>query len=277
MNKKVLGVVAFMLFSFYGNAQTITKLNAEGYFAKISPDGETVVFSSTNGYKGLNKLNLKTKHVDVLSKEASAGYKAVVNNDCVFYKTEENAKQVHVLNLKVKSLNKVYSTSINAVVLQKKSLGKTISYIPVDVTSSKDLNAVNIIYSNGDVKQIASKIGDRKIWVSLSPNRTKILYTVVGKQTFVTDLNGNVLETIERAEAPKWANDKTIVFMITNEKNDDFISSNIYKYTLGTDKEILLTSNFNEISLYPVMSEDETKVVFNNEKGELYLIETTKN
>ncbi|MCK5824452.1 MAG: hypothetical protein KAG96_03500 [Ichthyobacteriaceae bacterium] len=273
MNKKVLGVVAFMLFSFYGNAQTITKLNAEGYYTDISPDGNTVVFSEQS-YDGLKKINLDTKEIEVLSKETKAGYSVVVNNNQVLYKTIKS--EVNILNINTKVLKKVSALSTVSANYNQGTFGKKNLNIPVEAVSSKDLYSVNIVYADGVVNKIANKVGENKIWVSLSPDKSKVLYTVVGQQTFITDLSGKVISTIKRAEAPKWANNNTIVFMITAENRDDFTEGNIYKYTVGDKEEVLLTNNFNKIAMYPVMSANEAKVVFNTVDGEIYLIETTK-
>ena len=271
--KLVTSLVVLVLFSVYGNSQTISKLNQNGYYANFTPDGENIVFSSSS-FKGLKIMDLTSTKVEVLNNEVGSGYNPVITDTKVFFSTRENKQQVTELDLDTKSTNVFNHSSKLAVCNQ--GLGKKTSNLPVDAKSSNDLSSVEIIYANGISNQINIEKDKNKVWVSLSPDRTKILYTVVGQKTFITDLKGNVLASLERAEAPKWANNNTIVYMLTSEDIDYITNGEIFTFSINTKKSTSLTGEFNDIALYPAMSVDESKVVFNNDKGELFLINLTK-
>jgi tricorn protease-like protein len=271
--KLITSLVVFVLFSVYANSQTITKLNQNGSYANFTPNGENIVFSGFS-FKGLKIMDLNSSKVEVLNEEPGAGYNPVINNEKVFFSTRRNKQQVIELDLKTKS-TKVFN-QVSKFAVSNASLGKKSSSLPIEARSSNDLSSVDLIYADGISNQINIEKDKNKVWVSLSPDRTKILYTVVGQKTFIIDLKGNVLASLERAEAPKWANNNTIVYMLTQENIDFITDGDIYTFSLTTKKSTSLTSKFGEIALYPAMSVDESKVVFNNDKGELFLINLTK-
>lgn len=276
-NKLIVSIVLLVFSSFYGNAQTIKKLSETGFYANFTPDGQKVVFSSSN-FKGLKLMDLNSSEVEVLSDEVGAGYDPVVENQKVFFNTRNNKLQVQELNFNTK-ITKVYSNrSKKAVSVGGISLGKNISGLPVDAKSSADLSAIELIYSDGTSKLINVDKKTNKVWVSLSPDRTKILYSVVGQETFITDLKGNVIAGIDRAEAPAWGSNNKIVFMLTEDdsRGEYIVGSDIFIFDIKNKKSLKLTTKFKEVALYPAMSSDDNKVIFNNDKGDLFLINLKK-
>ena len=261
--------------SFSVSAQTISKLNVQGFHANFTPDGKNIIFTSSN-YEGLKKLNVNTSTVEVLNREAGAGYNPIVGDDRVFFKTNKNKQEVLELDYKTQSLKKYSSTNSAIVFFENSNLKKNNSNLPIQAKSSSDLSSVELIYADGLSNLINIEKYKNKVWVSLSPDRTKILYTVVGQKTFITDLEGNTIASLDRTESPKWANDNTIVYMLTSENLDYITDGDIYSYSLNTKKITSLTSKFSDVALYPAMSVDEGKVVFNNDQGELFLINLTK-
>ena len=271
----ITSLVVSVLFSVYGNSQTITKLNHSGYYANFTPDGESIVFSGSD-FKGLKKMNISTSRLIVLSKDLGAGYNPVVENKKVLFSTRADKSSSMEFDFETESLIKHNNSSKYNVQFKNLNLGKNTSNLPVEAKSSSDLSSVELIYSDGVSNLINIEKDKNKVWVSLSPDRTKILYTVVGQKTFIIDLKGNVVASLDRAESPKWANNNTIVYMLTSEDVDFITAGDIYSFSLNTKKSTSLTSKFSDIALYPAMSVDESKVVFNNDKGELFLINLTK-
>ncbi|MCK5789176.1 MAG: hypothetical protein KAH32_09260, partial [Chlamydiia bacterium] len=145
--------------------------------------------------------------------------------------------------------------------------------LPIEARATVNLKAIELIYSDGRVVLIDNiDEGENRVWVSLSPDREKVLFTVVGQKTYITDLKGNVISYIDEAQAPKWANNNTVVFMKTLDNGDEILRGDIFTYKLNSAQPIILTDAFNDVALFPSMCEDESKVVFSTDKGELYII-----
>lgn len=261
--------------SFGIKAQSITKLKQQGFHAVFTPNGEDVVFSTSN-FSGLKVLDLEFMKIDVLSDEAGAGYGAIVQDDRVFYKTRDSKIIVNEVDFATKKKLQFNNKSISVIADSYNGISKKKSSLPVSAMPSSDLFSIKLIYSDGIVNEIVKKQGENKVWVSLSPDRTKVLYTVVGGKTIVVDLQGNVLVQLKRAEAPKWANNNEIVYMLTSDNRDYITASDIYSLNIKENKNTILTSKFDDVALYPDMSNKGDKVIFNNREGELFLI-TLKN
>ena len=274
-NRLIIGIVILVLFSLKGNSQTITKLSEIGFYAKFTPNGENIVFSSSN-FQGLKKINLKTSEVEILSDGAGVGYNTIVENDRVLYefKKEKGSTNIYYFDSKVVKVLKGENKS--SVRFKDLSSGKNISNLPIEAKPSSDLSSIELVYPQGIKNEIKIDKSTNKVWVSLSPDRTKVLYTVVGRKTHVVDLKGNIIATIDRAESPTWVNNNTIIYMLTKDNVDYITDSDVYVYSLKQEKSVLLTSKYDVIALFPAMSVDEKKVVFNNDKGELFLINLTK-
>ncbi len=271
-NKIISSIFVLVLFSFYGNAQVISKLSQNGFYARFTPNGENIVFSSSD-FTGLKKMNIESTKTEILSSDIGAGYNPIVDNDKVLFSTRGNRGVVNQVEYKSKKVTTFNNTNLYSIQAKELSAGKKQSNLPIGAKSSNDLSSIEIIYADGSSKLVNTDKATNKIWVSLSPNKNMILYTVVGQETFITDLKGNVIASLERTETPRWANDNTIVYMLTKEKIDYITAGDIYKFNLEDKKSSLLTSKFDGIAMYPDMTVDGNKVVFNNAKGELFLIQ----
>ena len=271
-NKIISSIFVLVLFSFYGNAQVISKLSQNGFYAKFTPNGENIVFSSSD-FTGLKKMNIESTKTETLSSDVGAGYNSIVENNKVLFSTRGNRGVVNQIEYKSKKVTMFNNTNLYSIQAKELSAGKKQSNLPIGAKSSNDLSSVEIIYADGSTKLVNTNKTTNKIWVSLSPNKKMILYTVVGQETFITDLKGKVIASLDRTETPRWANDNTIVYMLTKEKIDYITAGDIYKFNLDNKKSSLLTGKFDGIAMYPDMTVDGNKVVFNNAKGELFLIQ----
>lgn len=275
MKRGLVTALIVLAFSLGINAQTIIKLNEKGAHATFTPDGKNIVFSTSN-YKGLKVLNLESSKVDVLSDEKRAGYNVIVLNDRVLFKAGNIKNKVNEVSFTTKEL-KVYDNLYAASLLYSTSkLSKQADNFPVSAKSSGDLYSIELIYSDGLVNQISTKKGENKVWVSLSPDRTKVLYSVVGGKTYIVDLKGNTVASINKAESPKWSDNNTVVYMLTKDNHDYITQGDVYVFNIKSNITQSLTDMFDDIALYPAMSVDGSRIVFNSDKGELYLINLSK-
>ncbi len=108
--------------------------------------------------------------------------------------------------------------------------------------------------------------------MSLSPDASKILFTALGKGTFVCDLEGKIISEIGYLNAPIWYNDNFVVGMVDKDDGLRVVSSKITMRSLDGSvvKEL---SKANEIAMYPTASQQAGKIVYNTDIGELLVTE----
>jgi len=112
------------------------------------------------------------------------------------------------------------------------------------------------------------------IWPSLSPDGTKLLFTKGGKGTYISDLQGNILQEIGYANAPKWSTDGNwLVYMKDHDDGTDFTASDIFVYSVKDKKEYRITATDDRIEMYPSWNEEMTKIVFETTIGIIYIAE----
>ena len=131
-----------------------------------------------------------------------------------------------------------------------------------------------ILYSYGTSK-IMTPSGDMYyLWPSVSPNDDMIAYTDM-KDLVVTDLNGNILFTIDEARAPKWSPDgEYIVFMRDYDDGHTFTSSELFIVRVSNQEVFQLTNTENRLEMYPSWSPDGNKIACEDAKNDEILILT---
>lgn len=118
-----------------------------------------------------------------------------------------------------------------------------------------------ILYSFGTSKRL-KPAGDRPhLWPSVSPDQKK-LCVVGGNDLYVSDLNGNVLFTVENARAPQWSPDgKWIAFMRDYDDGYVITASDIFVVSADGSEIIRLTVSPGHFEMYPQWSPDGSQIV----------------
>ncbi len=128
---------------------------------------------------------------------------------------------------------------------------------------------------------ITSKAGTKKympsgegnyIWVSLSPDKTKIVYNFNGRETLISDLNGNILAKLGHFHAPRWLNNDILIGMNDKDNGEVIISSEIVSYSFKNGITKKLTNTSNRIELYPAVSLNAKQIAFHTDKGEIFIM-----
>lgn len=231
-----------------GRIKRITNASGAGLDPVFSFDGNEILFRENkiiNGkiFSSLKSYNLKTQKVFL--KEDNI-------RDLKFLKTTNNISKSY---LKQNEIAQIFTSA---------SLSKTTSD---DISVAVDMNKI-ILYQNG-VKKYLSPAGDGYyIWPSVSPDKSKLLFTLAGKGTYVSDLQGNILKKIGYANFPSWSPDGNwILFMKDLDNGEVIISSEIYIANINTGKYFLLTENQNEISLYPTWGSSINEIYYHTDNG----------
>ncbi|MEX2371546.1 MAG: hypothetical protein WD578_11105 [Bacteroidales bacterium] len=145
------------------------------------------------------------------------------------------------------------------------------SDIPVTDNVTVDGKKI-ILQRNNDKKELKPTGDNYYVWPSLSPDGQNILFTAVGKGTYVSDLDGNITADIGILNAPVWLNNQWVLGMI--DKDDGYVTthSDVYAVHLETGKKVEISADGEIIALYPKASPDGDRILFHNLKGEVFAV-----
>jgi Tol biopolymer transport system component len=278
--------------------QITTKSQGEFYYPQFSFDGSKIFFTSES-YKGLWYYDAAAKAIVNLNNLHGAGYQPVISKDGnkVMFRVDDYSEGIKKSAMVLQDVN-----SKSLVTIEEKTRGLSAPIHRIDdkvvYTKADEVNAVlinsaaklnkneitdmfayvdnsNIVLAANGSKKILSPLGKGNyIWSSVSPDKTKLLFTLAGKGTFISDLNGTILYEIGYANAPVWSPDgKWILYMVDKDDGTNFISSDIFISSADDNKKFQLTNEPDRINMYPLWSSKGDKVVFNSAEGEIILLE----
>lgn len=301
--------ISFALISSVAFAQKLSvvetvritdKSQGEFYFPKATPDGSKIFFTSAS-YNGLWYYDLASKKVVPFTSERGAGYNFTFSNDSksVFYRvsnfgktglresqtifqkniqtsqkqTLESARELSTPT--VLASNKVAYLANNNVVLKSDgtSLKKNAKSQAVSETVAYIDNENIVLYTKG-IKKVLAPLGEGSyLWPSVSPDGTKLLFTVAGRGTYVSDLQGNVLVKLGYAHAPQWSPDgKWITYMVDTDNGLAITGSDIFAVSTDGTQKYQLTDTKDLYEMYPEWTNDGNGIVFHSDEGNIYLM-----
>jgi hypothetical protein len=289
---KSLAILVFVVLS--ANAQTVSKretLAQTGFNPVLNVDGDKLLYTAS-GFSGLNLVDLKTNAIVEISKDAGAGYEPQFSTDNaqIYYRktTFENNRRFNAVqsyDLKTKRnselltpqrlLNKIYPLNNGVVAFSGKNILRATATksnaTPVVVSANEELK---IMLYNGKISYLnpLNMPEPRYIWVSLSPDSKKILFTAAGKGTYICDLNGKILSSLGSVNAPVWFNDNFVVAMEDKDDGHRVISSKIVLISVAkkTKTDISLPS---KIAMYPTASGKANRISYHTEDGDIEVVD----
>jgi len=233
----------------------INDLQGAGYEPVFSPDGQKVYFRTDNfvNYKRYSSLAVQTisdKQVDYLAKDVRRlSTPALIGKQTVIYRQDKNLNAVNT-GTKEKML--------------AKSVAETYGF-----TEDQKI----VLVSNGVRKEMTPVGEGNYIWLSLSPDKTKILFTLIGSGTFVSDLTGNLLVKLGKANAPQWSPDgKWIVYMVDEDDGHTITAADIWAVTSDGVTKVQLTNTADDIEMYPNWAPAMDRIVCGTDNGRIILI-----
>ena len=261
----------------------------------MSPDGSYILLTSTTN-KGLQKYDLQTGEISVITENEGAGYNpqiAADGNDIVYRETTlgsdklrrstllrhslvNSKKEVLVKdsrNLEGYTIHGGTILAVNKRQLKTAQLGKTKAE-PAPVLSIN--NGQLMITRNGQTSVLSPNGQDKSyIWPSVSPDGRHICYYVCGVGCYVSDIDGSNVKFIARdCRAAKWYNDNVLVAMADKDNGEFVTESAVVAYTLDGKQQILTPNSI--IAMYPYASANGEKIVCSTYSGETYLITVSK-
>ncbi len=306
MKKKILFVVIFLLSVFYLQAQAIKVVDTDiipteesRYMSpRFSPDGEKILFTQF-GYKGLWLYDLEKKSIQQINDYPGAGYepKFTADGKKIVFRADEyiNKRRYSALAIqaigdqkpqylteKMRHLSPALLLDSDRLVYRENDDVKGIrldheksneSIITGEVYGYID-NGKIIIHKNGIRNELVPIQNEDYIWFSLSPDKSEFVFTVVGGSTFISDIDGNILTELGKANAPGWSPDgKWIVYMVDEDDGHVITASDIWVYNLESKTKMQLTKTSDLHEMYPVWSPKMDKIVCALDSGKIAIIE----
>jgi len=256
------------------------------------------LFFTTPGYKGLYYYDLINPEIDRLTESPGAGYEPAVNNDGTeaVYRTYtlKNGRQYYsiinintltkektVLQKEVRDLSvpRIFADGTIAFALHsalKKNTNFTIQQnkqIP-ETQTTVFIEDQKIVLFKGDKRRTIEPRGPGSyIWPELSPSGKQLLFKKLGDGCYISDLNGNILSSLGNINAPHWSPDgKHIVYMADTDDGRQITSSEIHIIKADGSHDVQLTGTEDKIELYPRWGNDSNTIIYNTEKGQIYLM-----
>lgn len=294
--KKTL--LIFMLFGQMVFAQHIDVLSIKivdktasgGYYHPVFSPTHQYLLTTDVSYKGLKQISLLNGEIKNITDEPGAGYGVRISNDgsAIMYRKNElvnnlkySSLMLHQLKAGTKqqlvsptreqlvtafSVNKPFY--VKGTKLNRQSVALS-ELIPVTQTEDRKL----VLYNKGIRKVLTPNgINESYFWSSVSPDFTRIVYTVAGKGTFVCDMNGLNVKSLGKLSAPKWLNNNWVVGMDDKDNGEFITASSIIAVSVNAKSRQVLTQGTEMIALYPAASADAKQIAFCTEKGQLYLM-----
>lgn len=285
--------------SFYKTSkpEQISRL-ASGFFNPVfSPDGKKILLTGERN-SGLFVYDLEKDDLSTITTVKGAGMDAGFSPDSKFvYYVTKTAKRYRgsssliiqdvgsterkVIVSRIKQLKVIPShagTVNNSIVFFEDGIIRhydmsTMRTSPsnsgvVSAFSNYELNLTS--YKNGVMSVINPKGSGDYLWVSLSPNKKRVLFTVSGKGTFSCNLNGSGLIDYGKLHAPVWTPSGNVIGMEDFDDGSQYTKSDIVMVSGDGTSRKVLTKKTDSICLFPVVSPDEKTVIFNDEKGAIY-------
>ena len=295
--KKLLFLIALLgqtVFAQQINVKSVELLKcteAGGYcFAMYSPQG-TYLLTSTANYTGLKQITLATGEVKTITQEPGAGYDVKISADesTILFKKTEFIDKLRYTSLHQYSFTDKKTTQVEKATREKltpaftqnepmyakgnKNLVKSAkAVLTTPVVTIEDMKMV--VYSGNTSKVLTPNGVDATyFWASVSPDGKHIVYyTTATQSTFVCNIDGTNVVSLGKINAPAWLNNQWIVGMDDKDDGHVMLSSTIVAVTAnGKIRQTLATPSL-KIAMYPAASPDGKQIAFENENGQIYLM-----
>jgi len=298
--KRISAFLCFALIAinFMAELPVVTKRyslpdNAGARFHPVFNASGDKLLHTVSGYAGLSLYDLNSKTTTTISNDAGSGFEPVfANNDSrIFYRRTsfENGRKsdaIVAFNLSDNSTINMISPrrdvrQVNAFEngflvsadekVMKVTFGKTGNDNLLYVTTEN----LKIVLYDRNIKKILNPKGatdSRYIWVSLSPDKQKILFTAAGQGTFVSDLHGKIIASLGYLNAPVWYNNVWVVGMNDKDDGHRLLSSEVIMKHLYNGNTVRLSES-GEKAMYPTAAPG--KVAWHTENGKIQIVELT--
>ena len=302
MRKVLLALAVGITFSGMAqilNVGSIEKVNIpenrDNVVAAISPQGDYLLITSSSN-KGLTKFDLATQQSTLVTNAEGAGFDVMISDDgenIVYRETSFNANHLRLSALSAKNLRtgaqqrlveptrnlegvaiqNATAMAIDGGILKAHELngGKAVTTRPVLSIKNRQL----MITKNGETRIFSPNGTDHSyLWVSVSPDGTKVVYFIASNGAWVCDIDGQNAQRIGIIRAPQWVGNDVIVGMFDQDDGEFIYASKIIAADLNGNQQELTGDNV--VAMYPHVNAAGNKIAFSTPAGEAYIININK-
>lgn len=268
--------------------------NMEAFYPFFGKDNSQIFFTTGN-YKGLYKVDAESKQYSIISELNGAGYNPLlIDDETIVYRSHQimegrkyQSVTAHELPTGQKSIfekdkrklklpYQMQSSSlliINDNQLDKKQIPNSKLSKSNSTTNAVYVENNNLNYVTGNETKQLNPLGKGVyVWESISNDGTMILFTFGNRGAFICDLEGNIIDNIQDAHFPRFSpDDKYISYMIDKDDGNNYISSDIYVYSLESKKSFPITQTNDTIEMYANWSRTGNQLVYNTINGQLFI------
>ncbi len=306
MKHKTVVFVIFLVAVLSAAAQNVRVVSNEaltsktdGYFCcpQMDKPGNQLFFTGS-GYRGLYQYDLMTGKMSRITDAPGAGYEPALTEDGsgVVYRTyrlKDGRRFYSIINSNMRTNEKtVLQSERRALSVPRVFRNGTIAYtlhsqIEKDTRfasrknekDAQEQTAVFIenqkiaLFVNGEKRFLKPRGEGSYIWPELSPSGKRLLFKKLGDGCYISDLDGQILSYLGNINAPHWSPDgKHIVYMADIDDGQQITASEIHIINADGSHDVQLTATEDKIELYPRWGNDSNTIIYNTEKGQIYLM-----
>ena len=267
------------------------------FHPKFTPDGNSLLVSSA-GYDGIGIIDIKTQKYQKITDMRGAGWMPAISEDGKTLVVRQKDDEIQGNSLYSINLNTLERTAILqkaehfnqinfvngkvSVGLQGKLVAKQVTrpisavQLPNEVfVAEEDLKIA--VYNNGrriELDPLKGQFGSwdpQYIWVSLSPDQTKILFHC-SNNAYVCDINGKNLVKLGHMGCPQWRGNSHVVGHREAHDGYHLTKGEIMIVDVEGKNIQQLSTTSSEIKTFPSVSADGSKIAFHTEDGKLYVM-----
>ncbi len=259
----------------------------------VCPDGKSMLVTKSL-YTGLYLMDLKSGKIRTLTNLPGAGYQPAFSKDgrSLVFRTDDFSEKKRTSNLYIIRLESGDTTVLlrkGRIVSPPVVVGNDIAYTvneklktdgfgwspmghPIEKTFVLLEDLLPIVWSEGN-KRVYKPGGEGAyIWVSLSPNRTQMVYHLAGKGTFVSDLYGRILLSADDLTNPKWLNNNYIVGIKPRGYGSGYPSTDLVAFCVKTGKKSIITNTADVNELNPHPFDNGRSIAYQTSTGTFHII-----
>lgn len=251
-------------------------LQTTGFYPILDKSGTKLLYTQSD-FSGLRMKDLVSGKDLQISSERGAGYNPVFDqklNSVSFRKErQENGRRFKTMveyELNTGTQKVILPESRDTKRLNHEMENRKKQFLKITAVS-EDLELV--LYTDGS-RKVLKPFSDVPgyIWVSLSPQNNRILFTAPTKGTFICDLNGQIVASLGYLNAPVWYNDEWVVGMCDKDNGEEIISSSIMMVQVNGENRTVLTPATSK-AMNPTVAPLVGKIAYNTLSGEIYIMD----
>jgi hypothetical protein len=297
MRKTILYFVLLLPLTLYSQEIRVKRVkeiipsDTGSYILSGVVPGSRNLLVAGEGYKGLSMVDTRTGKISLVSSDEGAGYSPAVTADGrkIIYRSgsySDNRKYSSVYIYDIESQDKKLLIEKDREVLPpvvsgnrvflKSERGKRVEDYGMAPLKSAGVepfvvteDMMPVIYRGDERKPLMPNGEGFYIWVSLSPDRSMILYNYQGRGTYICDTEGKVLYDLGKIDAPRWFDDRLVIGMDDHDDGYRITSSELVYFSLADGKRKVLTNTEARTEMFPFPFGNR-KIAFSTGEGKIY-------